>query len=587
MFVGWTRRTVGWRPLGTRLLGKRLLGKWLLGASLLLSGMVSMAEEQTASKETASKEAAAAEAKPAKSSARKQSAEFTTGSGDAIIEYINQETRQAWKDNGIDASPVADDAEWMRRVYLDIVGHIPEADEVGKFLARKDKAKRSKLIEQLLDDPGYTRNWTTVWTNLCIGQQTPRRVSRDGMAKFFREAFGRNRAWNEVVFDLVSAEGHFEQNGAVNFLLAQMQDQDDGVQMTAKTTRLFLGMQVQCTQCHDHPSNEWKQDQFWKFNSFFRQTAKVDHRKYDTKAGRMVDDFSELVWRDYDGPVYFEKRNGLMQVAYPTYFGSEVDPGPVTERRTELAKLMTSGEQPQIALAMVNRMWCHFFGYGFTRPIDDIGPHNPPTHPALMDRLAAEFVNSGYDCKQLMKWIANSEPYQLTSKMGKKNQLDNPAVGEIPLFSRVYVKPLTAEQLYDSLIIATNAHKSGRSGWEQSEKQRQEWLQQFVRAFGNDEGEETSSFDGSIPQALMMMNGDLVKDAVSFKSGSHLGDILADKGNDAQKLQKIYMTSLGRHPTKSEMNAVQKYFRASRDPMSVYSDLFWALLNSNEFIFNH
>lgn len=505
----------------------------------------------------------------------------------AIIDFINQEIRQTWKDNGIEPSPVADDAEWIRRVYLDVVGHIPEAEEVEKFLANKDKHKRARLIAELLDDPGYVRNWTTVWTNLCIGQQTPRRVSRAGMQKFFREAFGRNRAWNEVVFDIVSAEGHYEQNGAVNYLLAQMQDADDGVQMTAKTTRLFLGMQVQCTQCHDHPFNEWKQDQFWKFNSFFRQTAKVDHRKYDPKTGRDVDDFSEVIWRDYNGPVYFEKRNGLMQVAYPIYFGSEIDPGPVTERRTELAKLMTSGEKPQIALALVNRLWCHFFGYGFTRPIDDIGPHNSPTHPAILERLAVEFVNSGYNQKQLMKWIANCEAYQLTSKLTKKNPQDNPAVGEMALFSRVYVKPMSAEQLYDSLIIATNAHKSGRSGWEQSEKTRQEWLQQFVRTFGNDEGEESNSFDGSIPQALMMMNGELVGDAVSFKSGSHLGDILAGKGNEVQKLQKIYLTSLSRLPTKSELSAVQKFFRNSREPMTVYSDLFWALLNSNEFIFNH
>lgn len=505
----------------------------------------------------------------------------------AIIDFINQELRQSWKDNGVEPSPVADDAEWMRRVYLDIVGHIPEAEQVEAFIASKDKSKRARLVHQLLNDPGYVRNWTTVWTNLCIGQITPRRVSRAGMQKFFREAFGRNRPWNEVVFDLVSAEGHYEENGAVNYLLAQMQDADDGVQMTAKTTRLFLGMQVQCTQCHDHPFNDWKQDQFWKFNSFFRQTAKIDHRKYDPKAGRDVDDYSEIVWRDFDGPVHYEKRNGLMQVAYPIFFGSEIDPGPSTERRTELAKLMTSGDRPQMALSHVNRLWCHFFGYGFTRPIDDIGPHNSPTHPTIMERLAAEFVNCGYDQKRLMKWIANCDAYQLTSKLGKKNQQDNPAVGEMSLFSRVYVKPMTAEQLYDSLIIATNAHKSGRSGWEQSEKTRQEWLQQFVRTFGNDEGEEANSFDGSIPQALMMMNGELVQDAVSFKSGSHLGDILAGKGNDVQKLQKIYLTSLSRMPTKQELNAVQKFFRQSRDPMTVYSDLFWALLNSNEFIFNH
>lgn len=512
---------------------------------------------------------------------------FTTGSSDVIIQEINDQIRATWKDNEVEPSPVADDAEWMRRVYLDIVGHIPPVEDVEKFIADKDKAKRTKLIDRLLDDPAYVRNWTTIWTNLCIGQQTPRRVSREGMQKFFREAFGKNRPWKDVVTDLVTAEGHYEENGAANFLLAQMQDQDDGVQMTAKTTRLFMGMQVQCTQCHDHPFNDWKQDQFWQFNSFFRQTGKVDHRRFDSKTGRMVDDFSEVVERDFSGPVYFEKRNGLMKVAYPVYLGSEVDPGPSTDRRKELARLMTAGERPMIALAYINRLWEHFYGMGFSNPIDDISTHIPVTHPALFNRLAEEFVKSGYDCKQAMRWIANSEPYNLTSRGTKKNTRDNPAIGESALFTHVYVKPMTAEQLYDSLIIATNAHKSGRSGWEQAEVQRREWLGQFVRTFGNDDGGETTSFDGTIPQALMMMNGALVKDAVSVKSGSHLHDLLSGKGNEIQKIQKLYLTALGRNPTKPELSTAQKFLKGTPDTLSVYQDLFWALLNSNEFIFNH
>lgn len=512
---------------------------------------------------------------------------FTTGSSDVIIQEINSQIRSTWKDNEVEPSPLADDSEWMRRVYLDIVGHIPPVEEVEKFLGDKDKAKRTKLIDRLLDDPAYTRNWTTIWTNLCIGQQTPRRVSRDGMQKFFREAFGKNRPWKDVVADLVVAEGHYEENGAVNFLLAQMQDQDDGVQMTAKTTRLFMGMQVQCTQCHDHPFNDWKQDQFWQFNSFFRQTAKVDHRKFDPKSGRMVDDFSEIVERDFSGPVYFEKRSGLMKVAYPVYMGQEIDPGSSTDRRKELARLMTTGERPMIAVAYMNRLWAHFFGFGFTSPIDDISTHIPVTHPALFDRLADEFVKSGYDCKQAMRWIANSEPYNLTSRSTKKNTRDNPAIGEAALFTHVYVKPMTAEQLYDSLIVATSAHKSGRSGWEQAEVQRREWLQQFVRTFGTDDGGESSSFDGTIPQALMMMNGALVRDAVSFKAGSQLHELLTGKGNELQKVQRLYLTSLGRMPTKPELGTAQKFLKGNRDQLVVYQDLFWALLNSNEFIFNH
>lgn len=511
-----------------------------------------------------------------------------TAASDPVVQFINESLRQGWKDNDVEPSPMADDAEWIRRVYLDIVGRIPSAEEVQDFIADKSKTKRSELIEALLEDPGYVRNFTTIWTNLCIGQRTPRRVSRTGMQKFFREGFAKNRPWNEMVFDLVSAEGHFEKNGATNFILAQMQDNDDGVQLTAKTTRLFMGMQVQCTQCHNHPFNEWKQDQFWQFNSFFRQVRKMDHQKLDPRTGRQVDDYSEVLFRDFSGPVFFEKRSGLMQVAYPIYLGAEVDASEGVDRRTELAKLMTSGEKPLVATAYVNRMWGHFFGYGFTRPVDDMGPHNPPSNPALLDRLSDEFVKSGYDSRQLIRWIANAEAYSLTSRGIKKNERDNPAAGETPLFSHIYVKPMRAEQLYDSLIVATNAHKTGRAGWEQSEEQRQEWLQQFVQAFGTDDNEESSGFDGTIPQALMMMNGPLTRDAVALKPGSHLAEVLAGKGNERQKLNILYLSVLSRMPTAAEWARFQKYASSSGGNLiPVYQDMFWALLNSNEFIFIH
>lgn len=515
------------------------------------------------------------------------SKEFTTGSSDVLIGEINEQIRLGWTDNEVEPSEVADDEEWIRRVYLDIVGHIPPLEDVEKFLDDRDPAKRTKLIDRLLDDPAYVRNWTTIWTNLSIGRLTPRRVSRTGMQQFYREAFARNRPWDEIVFDLVSAEGHFEENGAVNYLLAQMTMRDEAVQATAKTTRLFMGLQVQCTQCHNHPFNDWKQDQFWQFNSFFRQARREDHRKYDPKTGRMVDDYSEIVREDFSGPVYFEKRSGLMQVAYPQYFEARVDPGESIDRRRELAKLMTEGEQPLIARAMVNRMWGHFFGYGFTKPIDDMGPHNPPTHPELLDRLTVEFVKSGYDVRQLIRWIANTEAYNLTSRTGRKNEIDNPSAGEPPLFSHMYVKSLEAEQLFDSLIIATGAHQSGRSSWEDAEQQRQQWLRQFVIAFGTDEGDEATTFNGTIPQALMMMNGELIQNAVAVEKGGWLREVLTGSGSDAQKVRTLFLATLSRQPSRREFAAANKLIRGNRDKLAAWQDLYWALLNSNEFIFNH
>ena len=506
-------------------------------------------------------------------------------------EFIDQQIRQGWQDNEIEASAAATDEEWVRRIYLDLLGRIPTMEEARKFLADESPRKRSVLVEELLDNEDYVRNFTTVWSNNCIGRGAPRRVSRTGMEKFFREAFARNRPWNEIVVDIVTASGHYEENGAVNYTLAQMQNADEGVQLTAMTARLFLGLQVQCTQCHNHPFNKWQQDQFWEYNSFFRQVGKIDHRKQDPNTGRMVDDYSEVVWQEFSGPVYYEKRSGVMQVAYPRFQGQEVDPGVGVDRRVEFGKLITQsvdGAPPQIAQAMVNRTWSHFFGYGFTRPVDDMGPHNPASHPELLERLSREFVAANYDVKELIRWIVSSESYALTSQYGDKNKIDDPSAGEVPLFSHMYLKSMQAEQMYDSLIVASNAHKSGKGGWGAQEEQRRRWMQQFVVAFENDENDESTTFNGTIPQALMMMNSELMEKACSVERGSFLFESMSSPGNEAQKIQELYLAALSRNPTKSEIGKVQKMLKSyGNQKLMAYQDLFWALLNSNEFVFIH
>ncbi len=594
-----SRSSSSWRS--ESLLKASLLGGCVALVAALVPALLVSAADSTASsskgssedskaaaKKGAAKPAAAPKAeaapKPVKLPEKVYSTGYT-GSAEELIGFINTSIRQGWTENNIGPSDVADDAEWMRRVHLDILGHIPEAEKVEKFLADKDKAKRSKLIDELLDDPAYVRNFTTIWTNLLIGRQTPDRISRSGLQKFLRESFAKNKGWDKIVYDLVSAEGHFEENGAANFLMAHLND--GAIPATAITARLFLGRQVQCTQCHNHPFNDWKQEQFWEFNSFFKQATKREVEKYNEKTGRMDFDYAVLEKGDAPGDNFFEKRNGLMQVAYPTFNGTRVE-DLNTDRLKELAKLMTSGEKPEIAEAMANRMWGHFLGYGFTKPVDDMGPHNAASHPALLERLGSEFAKSGFDLKQLIRWICNSEAYNLTTRFGETNKKDNPAAGETPQFSRVYLKSMNAEQLYDSLIIATNAHKSGQSSWEQSESKRQEWLQQFVLAFGTDENDEATTFDGTIPQALMMMNGELVRSALSGQKGSTLGDILNDpRGKEGDKIRRLYHATLGRNPTTREASAAKKLMGQSKSPVEGYQDLYWALLNSNEFIFNH
>lgn len=526
--------------------------------------------------------------------ARAADSGFTTGSSDPLINFIDEQIRTGWTDNEVEPSPAASDAEWLRRVCLDLIGHIPSPEMVNGFVADKNDGKRTIMIDALLADPDYVRNSTTVWTNLLLGRNTPRRTSRAGMEKFLRESFARNRPWNDIVYDLLTATGHFEENGAVNFLLAQLDgnpNRDDyTVQATATATRIFLGMQVQCTQCHNHPFNDWQQAQFWQFDSFFKQIVRNNVQKYDPKSGRMVDDYSELLPRNFDGPVYYETRAAEMKVAYPEYFGTEVGFNSEVDRRTEFANLVCRDDpNKQLARAMVNRMWGHFFGYAFTRPLDDMGPHNTPSHPDLLERLTDEFIKSGYDVKQLARWICNSEAYNLTSQYNKTNDIDTPADGEVPLFSHMYVKTMTAEQLYDSLIVATSAHKAGQSGYEQAQAQRDRWLREFLVIFGGNEDEEPTLFSGSIPQALMMMNGDLVQKAVSTEKGSYLNTVLSDARlrNDHARLQELYISSFGRLPDRRETGALTQYIASRPDKVAAYQDVYWSLLNSNEFIVNH
>lgn len=508
-----------------------------------------------------------------------------------VVAYLNEQLRLSWADNEIKPSPRADDAEWLRRAYLDTVGHIPSADQVKAFLADKRPEKRKLLVDKLLDDEDYVRNWTTVWTNLLIGRSNPREVNRGSLEKFLRNSFRKNRGWDDVVADVISAEGSPEENGAANFLMAHLNNQ--AVPATAITAKLFLCQQVQCTQCHDHPFNDRRQDEFWSFNSIFKEVKVLDRPRADNPK------LSEKVLANVrlDGPTYYETRNGVMKATYPQFEGTRITSDGQHDLRSELAKLMTEGDAPQIARAFVNRMWLHFLGAAFTAQVDDMGPHARISHPQIVDRLTREFVRSGYDMKQLIRWITQSEPYQLSSRITNDNSVDDPATGNEALFSRAYVKTMTVEQVFDSLLIATEARELFGSSWEAVEKKRSEWLQQFVVAFGTDENDESDLFEGSIPQALMLMNGELVQLAIQNKRGTYLEKIAHSKQTDDAKIESIALATLSRKPTPQELAAVRKLIRehaaqkrgadASTATALGLQDLFWAYLNSNEFILIH
>ena len=294
-----------------------------------------------------------------------------------IIAKVNGYVRQAWKDNEVEPSSRAEDGEWARRVSLDIVGHIPSYDQLMTFLEDESPNKREKFVDQLLDDSDYVRNWTNLWGNLLVGRSNNRRGNRAMRERWLRREIYRNTPYNKFVYELVSAEGSVQKNGAVAFLAGQLND--NAVPATARTSRIFLGLQVQCTQCHNHPFNKWKQEQFWSMNAFFRGTR----RGRGAERGQFT--LTDAPTKDL---IFFENRQALLKAAQRRFVdGTPAKMDDVSKPRGQLAKFITDPAKPYMANAMVNRMWGHFFGYGFTRPVDDMGPHNPPSHPGTAELL--------------------------------------------------------------------------------------------------------------------------------------------------------------------------------------------------------
>jgi hypothetical protein len=498
-------------------------------------------------------------------------------------DIIDQFIEDAWTKAGVKPARPATDEEFLRRAYLDLIGRIPNVHEARAFLATKEIDKRGKLIEYLLEHPDYAKNAATQWTILLIGRQDQgRMVDRPALTTWLRKQFAADRPWSEIVHELVSATGSNKENGAVNYVLAHLEF--DAVPLTSRTTRLFLGQQIQCTQCHDHPSNEWKQLDFWGINAFFKG-MKAEVVTKPTATGMSAIDHVELTDDPTDTYVRFDKRNGLVGVAFPRFLdGRKISQGTDVIRRAELGKLIADPGNPALAQAFVNRIWAHFMGRGFVNPVDDFGTHNPPSQPELLEKLAQEFKQSGYSVKALCRWIMNSRPYQLTSAKTKA------ADKEEGLFSQMQLKPMSPEQLFDSLLTATQANRAG-SG-DEDHRKRDAWMKQFLFAFANDEAEESTSFQGTIPQALMMMNGELMTNAVSCKPGSFLADVLEQaqrqpRAPESFMVDSIYLAALSRHPTHKEMAQAGEYLRAFPDSLQVLQDLFWALLNSNEFVLIH
>jgi hypothetical protein len=587
--------------------GRRLLqGAALLLVSGIVGALVSLASAQGTKKPTPSKE------KPKTVSAEEKviSDIHVSSSGVSQIALINDEIEKKWKANKIEPSERCSDYEFIRRVSLDIIGRIATKKEIDTFMADPQRERRSRLIERLLESDEYPNNLANLWTVLLL-TRTGAKMYHDQMQLWLLEQFEKKDAdWSKITAEVLTASGKTNENGAVNFVLAHLGEAikenpaENGhftmVPVTSRTTRLFLGLRTQCTQCHDHPFNdEWRQSHFWGINAFFRQVdapngrpAVAENKKAMMAANQLTLVDSPALNRE--GIVPYERRTGVLLYAKPTFLdGQKMPMNGQTTRRQELAKFVTHSDY--FAKSFINRMWGHFFGRGFTKDVDDFGEHNPVSHPELLDQLAKDWsAKYNHNPRELIRWICNSRAYGLSSTSNPSNDKSDAE----PFFARMLLKAMTPEQLFESVMTATQAQVGATK--DNRKKLREDWLGKLVLNFGDDEGNEVT-FNGTVVQALLLMNGQEINQAIMDKQVGTVANVLKTRpfamSSARVAVKHLYLSALNREPSAAELNRIlsPNMMRmprvASRDQTAFftgfYQDLMWALLNSNEFILNH
>jgi hypothetical protein len=530
----------------------------LLAAALLAALLIGRGE---AADKPAKKKADRAEvANPVDPSAAAKNAREMSERIDRLID-----ARQ--KAEKVPASPQADDAEFLRRVSLDITGVIPSAEPAKAFLDSKESDKRSKLIDELLASSEYGKRMADTWQELLLTRTSDnRRMNAGPFVKWLTASFNDNKPWNRMVHELLTASGDQEKNPEVTYFLA------NGTvdKITDNVTKNLLGVQLQCAQCHNHPFTGWKQTEYWGMATFFMKVRPGNVNQ--AARNGTTPGVSE-------GPQIVRNRRTLPESAkmVNAKFLQGEEPK-LTDRepyRPILADWVTAEKNPFFAKAMVNRVWSQFFGRGLVNPVDDMHEMNSPSHPELLEQLAAGFVASKFDVKELIRAIASSKAYQRTSKPVAGNE-----EAEASLYARMNIKVLSAEMLYDSMVVISGAptrerqpNRPGQRGQARTPREA------FVAFFRADEGADPTEYAHGIPQALRLMNSS------QFSRAQILERLLRNGGKPEEIIEGLYLTTLSRRPTQAELSKMMAHVQKSEERQG-YSDVLWVLMNCSEFALN-
>lgn len=498
--------------------------------------------------------------------------------------WVNRLLRDQWARLGIEPSPRADDAVFLRRACLDIAGRIPTADEVEAYLEETRSDKRARLIDRLLEEPGYARlfglKWADVLRNRGGGYSTSQqRAGTSLFSAWIREAVASNKPYDRFATEILTAVGSQELNPPTVWYRSVRTSQD----YVESVSQAFLGVRVQCAQCHHHPAERWSQDDYYGLAAVFARVG---------RKGGFADaevPTSQTIFLASEGRVEHPRTKRTMTPR--PLGGPDFSTGPFEDPRVQLARWMTDPANPYFARTMANRLWGHFFGRGLIHPIDDARSTNPPTHPELLDALARDFIQSGYDVKHLIRVCCNSEAYALSAEPNESNREDHQT------FARYYAKRLPAEVLLDAFSDALGvptefAGGPGRfpSGTRALDLPDEAVPNTFLDVFGRPARASACECErvgeSSLGQALALIGSPILEQKLKAKSG--LPSRLA---NDTRAIEEVvsdlFLRILGRPPRSGEAEKARRFLVSRGDRQLALESLIWSMLVSAEFLFNH
>ncbi|MBA3315955.1 MAG: DUF1549 and DUF1553 domain-containing protein [Planctomycetota bacterium] len=460
---------------------------------------------------------------------------------------------------GVTPAAIAGDAEFLRRASLDLIGTIPTAGETREFLADASPDKRERLIDELLLRPDHSTHLASLWREDLLATVENRDLlppdSLRLLDHWLRLRFLRNDGYHTLAAGLLTATGAVAADrGAAVYLTAHQAAPE---RLASGTSRMFLGVQVDCAQCHDHPFTKWSQNDFWSYAAVFAQIRSTP------------DPDGSMLMRVEDGTAAPVTILDTTQVVDARFLGATDAVGETSSRRAALADWLTAPENPYFARTAVNRLWAVLFGFGLVHPIDDFGDHNAPSHPQVLNLLAQDFSRNGYDVRRLLRILANTQTYQRTSH--------GDGSGDPRLFARKAVRPLSPRQLHASLRTAAGLLPAPEADVE---------ARQFVQRFDN--AVSRVEYQAGIPQALLLMNGDVVASLTDPQQG-RLISAAADAPffSDVERIESLFLATLTRLPTDAESERCQNLLKEDDDTREALSDILWALLNTSEFALNH